>query len=57
MKKTLDEKLHSRKIGKPNFIYNVLGSIWKLLFKKKYGINAIFKTDFRKEKCQYIVIR
>ena len=56
MKKTLDEKLHSRKIGKPNFIYNVLGSIWKLLFKKKYGINAIFKTDFRKEKGPYIVI-
>ena len=56
MKKTLDEKLHSRKIGKPNFVYNVLGSIWKLLFKKKYGINAIFKTDFRKEKGPYIVI-
>lgn len=56
MKKTLDKKIHSRKIKKPNFIYPILGYIWKLLFYKKYNVTSIFKTDIKKVKEPYILL-
>ena len=56
MKKTLDQKLHSRKIKKPNFIYPILGYVWKLLFYKKYNVTPIFKTDIKKVKGPIILL-
>ena len=56
MKKTLDQKLHSRKIKKPNIIYPILGYIWKLLFYKKYNVTPIFKTNIKKVKEPYILL-
>lgn len=55
-KLTIDQKLHKRKIKKPNFIYNLLGFIWRITVAKKYNIHYKFKTDFRKEKGPYILI-
>jgi hypothetical protein len=52
-KQTVAEKIRARNIKRPPaFLYFVLGNIWKLLFKKKYGIQTTFKTDFRKEKAR-----
>ena len=48
MKKTLDQKLHSRKLKKPGILYIILGYLWKLLFYKKYNINVTYKTDIKK---------
>lgn len=56
MKKTLAQKLHSRKIKKPNILYLILGYIWKLLFYKKYNVTPIFKTDIKKVKEPYILL-
>ncbi len=57
MKKTNEEKLHSRKIKKPPYLlYNLLGGIWKMLFMKKYGISVEYKADPRKEKRGYLFI-
>lgn len=56
MKKTIAEKLHSRKMKKPSFVYNILGCVWKILFFKKYGVKVTFKKDFRREVGPYIVI-
>lgn len=56
MKKTIAEKLHSRKMKKPSFVYNILGCVWKMLFFKKYGVKVTFKKDFRREVGPYIVI-
>ena len=57
IKKTINEKLHSKKIKKPPYlIYNILGRIWQILFTKKYGLHVEYITDFRKEKGPYIVI-
>ena len=56
-KQTVAEKIRARNIKRPPaFLYFVLGNIWKLLFKKKYGVQTTFKTDFRKEKGPYIFI-
>ena len=56
-KKTNAEKLRSKKIKQPpKVIYPVLGFIWKVLFKRKYGVHEHFEYDFRKEKGPYIVI-
>ena len=55
-KYSLSEKLHKRKINKPNFIYNVLGAVWQLTVSKKYNIHYHFKKDFRKEPGPYIVV-
>ena len=57
MKKTLEEKLHSKKIKRPNkFIYNFLGYFWKFTVAKKYHINAAFIDDPRKEKGAYVLL-
>ena len=56
MKKTLAQKLHSRKIKKPNILYLILGYIWKLLFYKKYNVTPIFKTEIKNVKEPYILL-
>ena len=57
MKKTLDQKLHERKIKKPNYIiYNFLGHLWKYTVAKKYKMNVNFIDDPKKEKGAYILI-
>ncbi len=53
---TNEQKLYKKHITKPNFIYNVLGFVWKVLFSKKYGLKYTFKKDFRKEKGPCIFI-
>lgn len=53
---TLSQKLHHRKITKPNFIYNVLGAVWKVLFMKKYNIHVNDKVGLKKIKGPYILI-
>lgn len=56
MKKTLDQKLHSRKLKKPGILYIILGYVWKLLFYKKYNINVTYKTDIKKVKEPFILL-
>ena len=41
--------IRSRKISRPNAIYNILGTVWKLFMYKKYNVHYTFKTDFRNE--------
>ena len=56
-KKTLAQKLHSRKIHQPpKLIYLLLAQIWKLLFYKKLGMSVEYKVDPRQEKGSYIVV-
>ncbi len=56
-KRTLEQKLHSRKIKRPPFgIYHILGYIWKLLYFKKLGIKVTYKQDPRKCKGPCIVV-
>ena len=56
-KKTLAQKLHSRKIHQPpKLIYLLLAQIWKLLFYKKLGMSVEYKVDPRKEQGPYIVV-
>lgn len=45
MQKTIKEKLHSKKITRPNFIYNLLGWVWKNFVAKKYNVKYNFKID------------
>lgn len=55
-KLTVSEKVNGKKIKRPNFIYNILGWVWKTFVAKKYNVHYTFKTDFRKEKGPCIVI-
>jgi len=56
MKKvTLKEKLSKRKTKRPNFIYNILGWVWKTFVAKKYNAHYTFKTEIDK-KSQFIMI-
>ena len=43
------QSIRSRKIKRPNAIYSILGTVWKLFMYKKYNVHYTFKTDFRKE--------
>lgn len=57
MKKTIEQKLHERKIKSPNpIIYNVLGYVWKYTMAAKYKMDVEYKDDPRKEKGAYILI-
>ncbi len=56
MKKTLKEKVNSKKITKPNFIYNILGWVWKTFVAKKYNVHYNIKTDIKDEKQPFIFI-
>ena len=56
-KKTLAQKLHSRKISQPPaWLYLILAFIWKQLFYKRLGMSIEYKVDPRKEKGPYIVV-
>ena len=48
-KTTVAAAIRSRKIKRPNAIYNILGTVWKLFVAKKYNVHYTFKSDFRKE--------
>ena len=48
-KTTVAASIRARKIKRPNGIYNILGTVWKLFVSKKYNVHYSFKTDFRKE--------
>ncbi len=56
MKKTVAEEIRSRKITPPNFIYNLLGFVWKTFVAPKYNAHYIIKTDPSREREPYIFI-
>ena len=57
MKKTsVANSIRTRKIARPNAIYNILGVVWKLFMYKKYNVHYTFKTDFRKESGPFFFI-
>ena len=53
---TVEKAIHSRKITRPNALYNILGTVWKLFMYKKYNVHYTFKTDFRKEQGPFFFI-
>ena len=53
---TVEKSIHSRKITRPNALYNILGTVWKLFMYKKYNVHYTFKTDFRKEQGPFFFI-
>ena len=55
-KLTNEQTLYKRKIGKPNFIYNILGGVWRAFMYKKYNVHYTIKTDPRQEKGSFIFI-
>lgn len=48
-KLTNEQKMNKRKITKPNFIYNLLGWVWKTFVAKKYNVKYTFKTEIDKK--------
>ncbi len=56
MKNTVAKEIHSRKITKPNFIYNVLGFVWKTFVAPKYNAHYIIKADPSRESEPYIFV-
>ncbi|MBO8428184.1 MAG: 1-acyl-sn-glycerol-3-phosphate acyltransferase [Firmicutes bacterium] len=57
MKMTIEEKLHSKELKKPNlFIYNLLAYFWKFTVAKKYHIHYSFIDNPKKEKGPYILL-
>lgn len=56
MAKNIKEQLKKRKISKPNFMYNLLGWVWKTFVAKKYNVHYNIKADVSKEKNQFIFI-
>jgi len=55
-KTTVESAIHSRKITRPNAIYNILGTVWELFMYKKYNVHYTFKTDFRKQQGPFFFI-
>ena len=56
-RKTLAQKLHSRRIKQPpKLIYCTLGYLWRLLYFKKLGVHAEIKNDPRDCKGPYIIV-
>jgi len=56
-KKTLQEKLHARRIKQPpKLVYCALGYLWRILYFKKLGLKVEIKDDPRKCKGPYIVV-
>ena len=53
---TVEKSIHSRKITRPNALYNILGTVWKPFMYKKYNVHYTFKTDFRKEQGPFFFI-
>ncbi len=55
-KLTIEQKLYSKKIKRPNFIYNILGWVWKTFVFKKYNVKFNYKTDVKKIKEPFIMV-
>lgn len=55
-KKTVAEKIHARKITPPNFIYNILGWVWKTFIAKKYNVHCTDKVGISHIDGPYIFI-
>ena len=53
---TIADKIRSRKIKKPNFIYNVLATVWRLFVYPKYKANYTVKCDVDQTDEQFIMI-
>ena len=55
--KTLEQKLHGKRIKKPNWIiYNFLGRLWQFTVARKYKLKTTFIDDPKKEKGSYILL-
>ncbi|MBO7344622.1 MAG: 1-acyl-sn-glycerol-3-phosphate acyltransferase [Clostridia bacterium] len=50
------EKINKTKTKRPNFIYNILGWVWKCFVAKKYNAHYIFKTKISKKDGPFIMI-
>ena len=50
------EKIRSKKITKPGFMYALLGWVWKTFMYKKYNVNVIMNVDMKKVKEPHIFI-
>ena len=55
-KTTVAKTIRSRKIQRPNALYNVLGTAWKLFVAPKYNVHYTFKADPRQEKGAFFFI-
>ena len=55
-KNTVAQSIRARKIARPNAIYSILGTVWKLFMYKKYNVHYTFKTDFRQESGPFFFI-
>ena len=54
--KTVAQEIRSRKIKRPNAIYTILGTVWKLFMAPKYNVRYTFKADPRQEKDAFFFI-
>ena len=54
--KTVAQEIRSRKIRRPNAIYNILGTAWKLFIAPKYNVHYTFRADPRQEKGAFFFI-
>ena len=55
-KQTVAEKIRSKKITKPGFMYALLGWVWKTFMYKPYNVNVIMNVDMKKVKEPHIFI-
>ncbi|MBE6918056.1 MAG: 1-acyl-sn-glycerol-3-phosphate acyltransferase [Ruminococcaceae bacterium] len=55
-KTTVAKSIRSRKIARPNALYNILGTAWKLFIAPKYHVQYTFKKDFRKAEGPFFFI-
>ena len=55
-KKTVAQSIRSRKIRRPNAIYSILGTVWKLFMAPKYNVHYTFRADPRQEKGAFFFI-
>ena len=53
---TVAQSIAARKIRRPNALYNILGTVWRLFMYKKYNVHYNLKTDFRGEKGPFFFI-
>ncbi len=55
-KMTVAQSIRSRKIRRPNAIYSILGTVWKLFMAPKYNVHYTFRADPRQEKGPFFFI-
>ncbi len=53
---TIAQTIRARKIARPNAIYSILGTVWKLFMYKKYHVHYTMKRDPRKESGPFFFI-